>query len=163
MLAQPYPQDGFIKIPVDAVCGQVRQADGSYKNPEKSLEDLQDDFFLRLMRLCDSKQNEAERLLLKHKNTVRQKERYRDKYERALAGEFSVEENTAIIQNHEVVRDALRAFADLIEHFRSAVDDWIVDGQLEKAERAIAEATSFGAATTLDDVKMLLANVEAEQ
>ncbi len=119
--------------------------------------------FVKLMTLCDSKQEEAENFILKHKNTAGQRRRYQDKYERALAGEFSPEERSAMITNYESVRDAIRAFADLIEFFRQAVDDWIVDEQLEKAERAIAEAASFRAETKLDDVKMLLANVEAEQ
>ncbi len=115
--------------------------------------------FSRLMQLCDSKQDEDESYMLKHKNTVGQRRRYQDKYERALAGEFSAEERAAIIANYEATRDAIRAFADLIELFRQTVDDWIVDGQLEKAEQAITAAVAFDATTNQADIEQLLSSV----
>ena len=31
---QPYSQKGFKEIPDDAICGQIKQPDGSFKNPE---------------------------------------------------------------------------------------------------------------------------------
>jgi hypothetical protein len=158
-----FPQKGFVEAPIGTDNGFQLQEDGSYKTPPKALDELKNNLFDRLMLLCDSKQNEAENFILKHKNTVGQRRRYQDKYERALAGGFSVGERAAIIQNHEAVRDAIRAFADLIEYNRSTVDDWITNNQLEKAEQAITDATSFGKDTTLDDVKVLLANAGAGQ
>ncbi|MEO0443580.1 MAG: hypothetical protein AAFZ92_07545, partial [Pseudomonadota bacterium] len=134
----------------------------SYSRNEKSIEELQEELFSRLMVLCDSKQDEAENFILKHKNTVGQRWRYQDKYERALTGEFSADERAAIITNYETARNAIRTFVDLIEFFRQTVDDWIVNGELQNADKAIKEAENFGEATTLNDIKTLLSNMGSE-
>jgi len=37
---QPYPGKGFKEAPDDVVCGQIKQSDGSFKNPEPPPETL---------------------------------------------------------------------------------------------------------------------------
>jgi hypothetical protein len=112
---------------------------------------------ISLMYLCDKKQDEAQKLVLGYKATPLQIERYKDKYVRAKAGEFDEVTNALIITNHEQYLNAMRNLVDLIEYFRSAVDDLIIAEQLNKANEVIVAAESFGADTTLEDIQGLLA------
>ncbi len=109
-----------------------------------------------LIELCDRKQSEAQALILGYKATSLQIERYKDKYERAKTGEFDEATNSIIIQKHEEYIKAIRNLVDLIEYFRSAVDDLIIAGELDKANELIQKAESFGATTTLEDIQGLL-------
>lgn len=109
-----------------------------------------------LMLLVDEKQESAYRLILGYKSTTKQIERYKDKYERALQGEFTNAVNAVIISKFEAMRDAIRQFTDLIEYFRGAVDDLIQAGELGKAEKAIEAGKLFDEKTTQKDVKKLL-------
>lgn len=122
-----------------------------------TLENLTNQIKSSLMDLCDKKQNEAQRLVLGYKATPMQLERYKDKYERAKSGQFDQALNDLIILKHEQYLTAIRNFVDLIEYFRSAVDDLIIAEQLDKANEVIAAAESFGANTTLEDIQRLLA------
>jgi len=105
-----------------------------------------------LMTLADSKQEDAERLIFGYKATPKQIERYKDKYERAMAGEFDDATNVVIIQKFEAMRLSIRQFTDMIEDYRGLVDDLIQSGELDKAENAIVAGKSFGATTTKADV-----------
>jgi hypothetical protein len=109
-----------------------------------------------LMTLCDKKQDEAQGLILGYKATPLQIERYKDKYERAKAGEFDEATNSIIIQKHEEYIKAIRNLVDLIEYFRSAVDDLIIASELDRAGELIEAGESFGATTKLEDIKALL-------
>ncbi len=111
---------------------------------------------ISLMELCDRKQSEAQALILGYKATPLQIERYKDKYERAKAGEFDEAINTIIIAKHEEYIKAIRNLVDLIEYFRSAVDDLIIAGEFDRASELIQKAESFGATTTLEDIQGLL-------
>ena len=109
-----------------------------------------------LMLLCDSTQSKIEKLLLGYKATSMQIARYKDKYERAINGEFETNKNSLIISNHEMYQTSMRKLIDLIEYFRSEVDDLIIAGEFDKANKAITSAESFNATTTLEDIKKLL-------
>ena len=112
-----------------------------------------------LMFICDSKQEAAQKMILGYKSTPLQIERYKDKYERAVGGEFEPETNALIIEKFEAMRSDVRGFTDLIEEFRGVVDDFIQAGELEKAQAAISAAALFSAPTTKDDVVNLLGSV----
>ena len=114
---------------------------------------------IRLMFICDSKQEAAQKMILGYKSTPLQIERYKDKYERAVGGEFEPETNALIIEKFEAMRSDVRGFTDLIEEFRGVVDDFIQTGELEKAQAAISAAALFSASTTKDDVVNLLGSV----
>jgi hypothetical protein len=109
-----------------------------------------------LITLCDNKQQQIQEMILGYKATPMQIERYKDKYERAKAGEFDTDTNNIIITKHEQYVSAIRKLVDLIEYFRSAVDDLIVAEQLDKANELIKAAESFGADTTLEEIQGLL-------
>lgn len=137
---------------------------GSWRSPtEEELMRLDADISIvkaevlqeKLMILCDGKQEDAYKLMLGYKATPKQIERYKDKYERAKEGEFEDAVNAVIIQKFEVMRSAIRQFTDMIELFRSYVDDLIQSGELDKAEFAIEAGQQFDAETQTDDVKAL--------
>ena len=158
------PEGKYHQSLVFVPCTETQQVgdnwDGeNFFRDEASIEDLKNNLFIRLISLCDTKQVEAERLLLGHKSTPKQLERYRDKYERAKAGEFSSEENSAIVLAHETIRDELRKFADMIEFFRQSVDKLIDDGELKKAEGVMEAAEGFDATTTQADIEQLLSSI----
>jgi len=113
-----------------------------------------------LMTLCDKKQDEVQKLVLGYKATPMQLERYKDKYERAKAGEFDQALNDLIILNHEQYLTTMRNLVDLIEYFRSEVDDMIIAGSLDQANEAITKAELFDETTTLDNAKSLLLEVK---
>jgi len=110
----------------------------------------------QLMFLADTKQEDAEGLILGYKATPKQIERYKDKYERAKEGEFDDATNQIIIQKFEAMRSAIRQFTDMIEEYRGFVDDLIQAGELDKAEKAIEAGRSFRAETTREDIMKLL-------
>ena len=118
---------------------------------EKRKEDLE----ISLITLADNKQEDAEKLILGYKATPKQIERYKDKYERAILGEFD-EADAIIIQKFEAMRSAIRQFTDMIEEYRGFVDDLIQAGELDKADSAILAGQSFGASTSKEDVMNLL-------
>jgi len=109
-----------------------------------------------LMTLCDTKQNDVEKLILGYKATPKQIERYIDKYERAKSGEFDTATNEVIIAKYEAMRGVIRGFIDLIEKFRGAVDDMIVAGELSRARVALDAGKKFGAGTTMADIDAIL-------
>lgn len=111
---------------------------------------------LSLIALADTKQQDAQKLILGYKATTLQIERYKDKYERAKEGEFDDATNQVIIQKFEYMRSAIRQFTDMIEEYRGFVDDLIQAGELDKAEKAIEAGESFGAETTKADIEALL-------
>ena len=121
----------------------------------KTKEDIENN----LIQLADSKQEDAYRLVLGYKSTTGQIERYKDKYERAIKGEFTKAKNSAIIAKFNPARDVIRNIVDRIEYFREEVDDLIQDGQLDKAEKAIEAGKSFGDKTTQKDVETLLSSL----
>lgn len=108
-----------------------------------------------LMELVDYKQENVYKFVLGYKATKHQIERYKDKYERAKSGEFSINENKVIIEKFEIMRNVIRGFVDLIELFRGNVDDLIVAGELDMALRLIHEAKSFSQNTTKQDIEKL--------
>lgn len=110
-----------------------------------------------LITLCDSKQKQVEKMILGYKATSMQIERYKDKYERAKLGEFDTDTNTIIVSKHEQYVGAIRKFVDLIEYFRSAVDDLIVTNKLDRANELIYVAQRFDENTTLKQIQELLA------
>lgn len=112
-----------------------------------------------LMELADFKQESVYRLVLGYKATYQQIERYRDKYVRAKLGDFTDKENAAVIQKFEAARTIVRKFTDMIELFRSAVDDLIQNGELDKAEKALRSGRDFDETTTIADVTALLAGL----
>ncbi len=113
-----------------------------------------------LMLLCDKKQSEVQGLILGYKNTPKQLERYKDKYERAKANEWDQATNDSIIANHEAYLGAMRNLVDLIEYFRSKTDDLIIAGDLDKANEVIALAEAFDDKTTLADIDSLFLGAE---
>ena len=54
----------------------------------------------------------------------------------------------------------MRNLVDLIEYFRSEVDDMIIAGSLDQANEAITKAELFDETTTLDNAKSLLLEVK---
>jgi len=124
--------------------------------PPPSPDDIKATLQSELIALCDSKQDQAEKLLLGYKATPKQIDRYKDKYERALEGEFDAELNANIIAKHESYRSALRSLVDMIELFRSQVDDFITAGEFSKSEAAIKEGEGFSKETTKEDIKALI-------
>ncbi|RLA77501.1 MAG: hypothetical protein DRG78_17295 [Epsilonproteobacteria bacterium] len=115
---------------------------------------------LSLMTICDNKQDEAEKLILGYKATPKQLQRYKDKFDRATEGEFDEATNKLIISKHNEFLTALRKFVDLIELFRSNVDDIIIAGDLEKANKLIELAEAFDTETTIEDINSLFKGVE---
>ena len=59
---------------------------------------------LNLITLADTKQQDAQKLILGYKATQPQIERYKDKYERAKEGEFDDATNQVIIEKFEYMR-----------------------------------------------------------
>lgn len=114
----------------------------------------------RLMSLADRKQEEAARLVLGYKATLLQLERYRDKYERARAGEWKPDRNKIIIEKHEAAQAQIRRYVDLIEEYREFVADLIEEGKMDKAEKALEAAASFDEKTTQADIKRMIAAVK---
>lgn len=112
-----------------------------------------------LMQLVDLKQEDAYKSILGYKSTPKQIERYRDKYDRAVEGEFTNDVNKVIISKFEKMRTAIRNFTDLIEYFRGKVDDLIQSDKLDKAEQAIEAGRSFNSTTTIVDVEQLINNL----
>ncbi len=102
---------------------------------EQKVQEVQE----RLMSLCDSKQNEAEKLILGYKATPKQIERYKDKYERALLEEFKEGENRIIIQKYSEYIEELNVYVDLIELFRGKVGDLIKAGNITEAKKLVDE------------------------
>lgn len=153
----PYGEDDINRF--SRMVGVWVDQGGVIEEIQETQDDLKRNALFDLISLCDSKQSEAEHLLLAHKATPKQLERYRDKYERAKAGEFSVEENQAIILAHETIRDELRKFADMIELFRQSVEVLIEEGELKKATVIMEAAQLFDATTTQADIEQLLSSV----
>lgn len=112
---------------------------------------------VELMTLCDTKQEQAQKLILGEKATPLQLARYDDKYARAKDGEFEDAVNQAIITKYEQARSAIRSFVDLIELFRGAVDDLIKAKSFKKAEELIVAGKDFDASTSIADIQALLA------
>ena len=106
----------------------------------------------RLMQLADHQQSEATRFVLGYKATDKQIERYRDKYERAKAGEWGEATNQDIIKKHEAARAQIRHFVDRIEEYRGFVDDLIQAGKLDKAEKALKVGATLDEKTTEKDL-----------
>jgi len=145
------------------------------ENDEKALldEKLQDlekqDTQRSLISLCDQKQDAVKTMILGYKNTQQQQERYGNKYERALKVNANIEANTTptetnqeiltdyqtIIAKYEYAKSQIEKFTDLIEYFRTKVDDMIEAGEIDKANELIALAQNFGADTTQDDIDNL--------
>ena len=112
-----------------------------------------------LMTLCDTKQNDVEKLILGYKATPKQIERYKDKYERAKSGEFDIATNEVIIAKYEAMLVKIRGFIDLIEKFRGGVDDMITAGELDRARVALDAGKNFDASTTITDINAVLTAV----
>lgn len=110
---------------------------------------------ISLITLADNKQKSAEKLILGYKATPKQIERYKDKYERAIEGEFDDDTNVTIIQKFEAMRSAIRQFTDMIEEYRGLVDDLIQVGELDKAYAAIKAGKSLDISTTKEDINEL--------
>jgi len=122
-----------------------------------------------LINLCDQKQDAIKTMILGYKNTKPQQERYENKYERALKVKADIEANTTptetnqkiltdyqtIIAKYEYAKSQIEKFIDLIESFRTKVDDMIKAGEIDKANELIALAQNFGADTTQDDIDNL--------
>jgi len=113
-----------------------------------------------LMLLCDTKQNNVQNMLLGYKATNAQIERYKDKYVRAKENEFDDDTNKKIIYNHEKYLSSIRSFVDLMEYFRSAVDDLIVENKIIEANKLIEIAKDFNENTTLAQIKELLGGIK---
>lgn len=122
-------------------------------------EETSEELLKRLMMLCDTKQIEAQKLILGEKATPLQLQRYDDKYARAKAGEFEDAVNQAIIAKYEQARSAIRNFVDLIELFRGAVDDLIKAQEFDKAKRLIEAGRGLDASTTTEQIQQLLGGV----
>jgi hypothetical protein len=71
------------------------------------------------------------------KGTPMQLERYNDKYQQAKDGKFSPDENTSIITKHELYISEIRKTMDMIESFRSSVEESLDSKQFDKAEDEI--------------------------
>ena len=109
-----------------------------------------------LMHLCDTKQGEAERLILGYKATPKQLQRYVDKYEQAKLGLFNDETNDTVITLHKEYLTTLRQMIGVWEYFRSAVDDMIVAGELVKANECTKASKELAANSTLEQIKIIL-------
>lgn len=123
--------------------------------PAKTEEQLKAELLRLLIQVCDQKQNDAIKLLIGYKATPGQLERYKRKYERALAGAFSAEENAAIIAAHEGFLNSIDNFADMIEYARIHTAGLIDTGELVKAEAIIEQAKAFDSTTTMEQVQSL--------
>ncbi len=122
-----------------------------------------------LINLCDLKQDNIKTLILGYKNTQKQQERYDNKYQRSLRVRADIEANTTstetnqeilnnyqtIIAKYEYVKSQIEKFIDLIEDFRTKVDDMIELGELDKANELIALAQNFDAQTSQADIDKL--------
>jgi len=95
-----------------------------------------------LMNAVDEAHSEALHLALGYRATPLQLERYRDKYTRAKAGEFTEEVNDKIIANHERYIRAMKTPIDLLEAYRGVVSDLLDKSELGKAEHAILDLTN---------------------
>lgn len=116
----------------------------------------------KLIAVCDERQSSVLRLFLKEKASDGQQKRYQRKYERAKRGDFSPEENTAIIQKHEFVLSQIDNFVDMIETARQYITDNVIDaGEYERAEQLIHAASQLDATTTPESLKTMLSGVTA--
>lgn len=154
---QPNKEDGFIEVDDSVYVGMTKDTGNTFVAPPKSSIEIQKYIQMTLMILCDTKQDEAVKLVLGYKATPYQIERYKDKYERAKAGEWDSATNTEIITNYETYLGNVRAFVDLIEYFRSNVDDLIIAGNLDRANELIELAKGFDETTTLAELEGLFA------
>ncbi len=102
---------------------------------EQKVQEVQE----KLMVLCDSKQDEAGRIILGYKGTPKQIERYKDKYERALLEEFNEAENMIIIQKYSEYIEMMNTYVDLIELFRGKVGDLIKVDNITEASKLVNE------------------------
>ena len=143
--------------------------DGNKPSP-KPLDES--DIYAKLTALCSSKSQDAKNYIAGIKVTSDQLERYKRKYELAKAfkaGNTDVGNKLQleatlngievdqladlIIAKGDAYQDALDAFNDKIEAFRTRVSDLIKDGELEKADALIEVARGFDASTSDADIQ----------
>ena len=146
-----YGHQNILRVESDKVVlmsGEVVSSDVFYAEQSNTLMQI-------LMEMCDTKQEQAQKLILGEKATPLQLKRYDDKYERAKAGEFEDAVNQEIITKYEQARGAIRKFVDLIELFRGAVDDLIKAKEFDKAKALIEAGRGLNASTTPEQIQQL--------
>jgi hypothetical protein len=114
-----------------------------------------------LMVFCDNKQEEFQEMLLGYKATPLQLQRYIDKYERALKGEFDKNINDLIIQNHEYYQNNLRLLIDKIEYFRMPVDDLLMDQKFDEVTYLLLNGDNYlNTESTFEEIQAYLDSVQ---
>ena len=136
--------------------------------------------YTSLQKLCDTKSQEAKNYIAGKKVTDEQLARYKEKLE--IAQEYKTNGSYAdvlkleadlkgitvdeladlIITKGNEYKQKLIEFNAKIEAFRVKVSKMIEDGEIDKANKIIEKARSFGADTTDDDIKALFDDNEQE-